>query len=70
MQSAENRFRSDRVGFAAAMTRTGLFVVVLGGRRIRNARAQRHVRPSCIVMPDPRAKNRPEMPCGQWYEAI
>ena len=70
MQSADNRFGADRVGFAAAMTRTGLFVVVLGERRIRNVRAQRHVRPSCVVMRHPRLKNQLELRFGQWYEPI
>lgn len=48
MPSDENRFDSDRVGFGAAMVRIGLFIVVMGGRRIWNAWAQRHFRPAAL----------------------
>ncbi len=52
VQTAKDRLGADHVGLFAAMARLGLLVIAIGGRRVGNTRAQRHVRTSSIVMLD------------------
>ena len=70
VQTAKDRLGADHVGLFAAMARSGLLVIAIGGRRIGNTRAQRHVRTSSIVMRNPHSQNGSQMRLGQRNQPI
>jgi hypothetical protein len=65
MQPAENRFAADSIEFSATMSRRRLRADARDGGGARNARAQRHMRASAIVMSDPGFEGEAQMGFGQ-----
>jgi hypothetical protein len=61
MQPAKDRVGTYGVRFSAAMARMRLWVVVIARRRIGNARTQRHVWTSGIVIANSHSQNGPQM---------
>jgi hypothetical protein len=61
MQPAKDRIGMDGIRFSAAMTRSWVWVVKIGERRIRDTGAQGHMWTRPIVMGNPRfqAEHRP-----------
>jgi hypothetical protein len=65
MQAAENWFAADSIEFSATMSRRRLWADARDGRGVRNARTQRHMRASAIVVRDPGFEGEAEMGFGQ-----
>jgi hypothetical protein len=61
VQPAKDRIGTDGIRFSAAVARIWMRLVDVGGRRIRYARTQRHVRTPRIVPGNPRFQDAPEM---------